>query len=139
MSTSQTTSHPVSQNHSLAAPTDLLARALMAFIFIMAGYGKIGSFAGTQGWMESMGVPGILLYPVVALELFGGIALLIGLKTRLVAFLLAGFCVLSALIFHNDLANDFNALAKNLAMAGGFLLLTLHGPGKLSLDAKLAK
>ncbi|MBW3140859.1 DoxX family protein [Ferrimonas balearica] len=127
------------RNHTLAAPTDLLARALMAFIFIMAGYNKIGGFAGTQGWMESMGVPGILLYPVVALELFGGIALLIGLKTRLVAFLLAGFCVLSALIFHNDLANDFNAFAKNLAMAGGFLLLTLHGPGKLSLDAKLAK
>ncbi|MBY5993233.1 DoxX family protein [Ferrimonas balearica] len=124
---------------ALAAPTDLLARALMAFIFIAAGYHKLGGFAGTQAWMESMGVPGVLLYPVVVLELFGGIALLVGLKTRLVAFLLAGFCVLSAVIFHGDLANDFNAFAKNLAMAGGFLLLTLHGPGRWSLDAKLAK
>ncbi len=127
------------RTHALAAPADLLARALMAFIFIVAGYHKIGGFAGTQGWMESMGVPGILLYPVVALELLGGLAILLGFKTRIVAFLLAGFCVLSAVIFHGDLANDFNAFAKNLAMAGGFLLLTLHGAGSLSLDAKLAK
>ncbi|GAA5186707.1 DoxX family protein [Ferrimonas gelatinilytica] len=124
------------RNPTPYAAADLLARLALAFIFVVAGYNKIGNFAGTQGWMESMGVAGVLLYPVLLLELGGGIALILGYQTRLVAALLAAFCVASAMLFHSDLANDFNSFAKNIAMSGGFLLLVLHGPGRFSLDAR---
>jgi putative oxidoreductase len=116
----------------------LVGRVLMAIIFIVAGLGKIGGIEGTQGYMEMMGVPGILIYPTIALEIFGGLAILIGFQTRIAAILLAGFSVLSGLLFHFDLSNqmEMNALMKNLAIAGGFLFLVVHGPGKLSLDGR---
>lgn len=116
----------------------LVGRVLMAIIFIVAGLGKIGGIEGTQGYMEMMGVPGVLIYPTIALEVLGGLAILIGFQTRIAAFLLAGFTVLSGLLFHFDLSNqmEMNNLMKNLAIAGGFLFLIAHGPGKLSLDGR---
>ncbi len=126
------------QNPALRASLGLLGRLAMAFIFVVAGYNKVVGFAATQGWMASLGVPGVLLYPVVVLELGGGLALIFGYQTRWVALLLSGFCVVSALLFHGDLANDFNNFAKNIAMAGGFLLLALNGAGRFSLDARRA-
>jgi putative oxidoreductase len=91
--------------------------------------------------MESMGVPGILLPLVIVIELAGAVAIIAGYRTRLFAFLLAGFCVLSGALFHNDFANQMDMIMfmKNLAMAGGFLVLFANGPGELSLDKKLGK
>jgi len=85
-----------------------------------------------------MGVPGALLPLVIALEVGGAIAIILGYRTRLAAFLLAGFCVLSALIFHRALGDQvqFIMFMKNLAIAGGFLLLVARGPGEWSLDAR---
>ncbi len=80
----------------------LVGRVLIAIMFIMAGYNKIGGYEGTQGYMESVGVPGMLLPAVIAVELLGGIAILIGYQTRIAAFLLAGFTFLTAIIFHTD-------------------------------------
>lgn len=113
----------------------------MALIFISAGANKIIGYAGTQGYMDSMGVPGALLPLVIALELGGGVALIVGYQTRLVAILLAGFCVVSGALFHNNFANqvDMIMFMKNLAMAGGFLVLFANGPGGLSLDQKRGK
>ncbi|KZE29610.1 DoxX family protein [Crenobacter luteus] len=117
---------------------DLLARALMALIFIVAGVGKLGAgYAGTQGYMEAMGVPGFLLPLVILTELGGGLALLAGFQARIAAFLLAGFSLASALIFHTNFAEQVQSIMfmKNLAMAGGLLMVTLHGAGAFSLDA----
>lgn len=115
----------------------LAARLSLAALFIIAGFGKIGSYEGVAGYMSSMGVPGGLLPLVIALELVGGIAIAVGYRTRLVAFLLAGFSFLSGLIFHSPLdPNEQTQFLKNLAIAGGFLLLVAHGAGQYSLDAR---
>ena len=113
-----------------------LARLLLSITFIMAGYSKIGGYEGTQGYMEAMGVPGMLLPLVIALELIGGIAILIGFQTRIVAALLAGFCLMSAFIFHFQPAEQMQMIMfmKNISIAGGFLLLVGNGAGALSLD-----
>ncbi len=114
----------------------LAGRILMSLIFIVAGFNKIGGYEGTQGYMESMGVPGMLLPLVILLELGGGLLLLVGFKTRIIAFLLAGFSLLAAVIFHNNLADSMQSIQfmKNLALAGGFLYITAWGPGAWSLD-----
>lgn len=124
----------------LKAPTDLAGRALLSLIFIVAGYSKIGGYDGTAGYMESMGVPGSLLPLVIITELGGGLAILLGLFTRPVAIALAGFSVISGVIFHGG-ADQMQQimLMKNVAMAGGFLVLAANGAGAWSIDAKLKK
>jgi putative oxidoreductase len=120
-----------------SAATRFVGRALLAAIFISAGIGKIGAYAGTQGYMESMGVPGALLPLVIALEIGGGLAVLLGWQTRLSAFLLAGFCLVSAVIFHADFGDQMQSILfmKNLAIAGGLLTLFDSGAGAWSVDA----
>ena len=117
---------------------DLGGRALIAAIFLIAGLNKIGGYAGTQGYMEAMGVPGALLPLVIALEVVGAVAIIVGWRTRLFAFLLAGFSVVSAVIFHRVLGDQtqFILFMKNFAIAGGFLFLVARGPGAWSLDAR---
>ena len=120
---------------------ELGGRVFMALIFVVAGYGKIGGYAGTQGYMEAMGVPGMLLPLVIALELGGGILILVGFQTRIVAFLLSGFCLVSAALFHGKFSDQMQSILfmKNVAMAGGFLFLVVHGAGAFSVDAKMKK
>lgn len=122
----------------LIAGTQLTGRLLMSAIFIMAGFNKLTGYAGTQGYMESMGVPGALLPLVILLEIGGGLAVLVGWQTRIAAFLLAGFSVLSALLFHADFGDQTQAILfmKNLAMAVGLLFLVAGGRHDWSLDAK---
>jgi putative oxidoreductase len=122
----------------LTAATRMTGRVLMSAIFVMAGISKLGSYAATQGYMESMGVPGILLPLVILLELGGGVTVLLGWQTRISAFLLAGFCIVSALIFHANFGDQMQSILfmKNLAMAGGFLFLVADGAGVWSLDAR---
>jgi putative oxidoreductase len=117
---------------------DLLGRVLIAAIFLVAGLNKVGGYAGTQAYMDSMGVPGALLPLVIALEVLGAVAVIVGWRTRLFAFLLAGFSVVSAVIFHRALGDQmqFIMFMKNLAMAGGFLFLVARGAGDWSLDAR---
>ncbi len=119
---------------------NLASRILLAFIFIMAGYGKIGAeaYAGTQGYMNAMGVPGALLPLVILTELGGGLLLLVGFQARLAAFLLAGFTLISAVIFHYQPADQMQMIMfmKNLAIAGGLLLVVQYGAGAFSLDKR---
>ncbi len=117
----------------LAAPA---GRILIALIFILAGINKIIGYAGTQGYMESKGVPGALLPLVILLEVGGGLAIVIGWQTRLAALALAGFSILAAIIFHNNFAdqNQMIHFLKNLSIAGGFLFLFAYGPGAYALD-----
>lgn len=118
---------------SLAAPT---GRILISLIFVISGLKKIAGYAGTQGWMESMGVPGALLPLVIALEVLGGLAVILGWHTRLAAFLLAGFSLLSAVLFHANFGDQMQMIMfmKNLALAGGFLMIVSHGAGPWSID-----
>jgi len=113
-----------------------IGRVLIALIFVMSGLNKIGNYANTAGWMDAMGVPGALLPIVIVLEVLGGLAVIVGWQTRVVSFLLAGFCLLSAALFHNNFGdqNEMIHFMKNIAMAGGFLFLTAHGAGTFSLD-----
>ena len=122
----------------ISAGTQLTGRVLISAIFIMAGINKIIGYAGTQGYMESMGVPGALLPLVILLEIGGGLAVLVGWQTRIAAFLLAGFTVLSALLFHADPGDQmqFILFMKNLAMAGGLLLLVAGRRHDWSIDAR---
>ncbi|WP_298980893.1 DoxX family protein [uncultured Psychrobacter sp.] len=114
----------------------LLGRVFLSLIFIVSGFNKINDYAGTQGYMESMGVPALMLPLVIILELLGGIAILIGFKTRIVALLFIGFNVISALLFHSDFDDQtqMTMFMKNIAIAGGFLLLFAQGAGAYSID-----
>ncbi|MDE2579301.1 MAG: DoxX family protein [Hyphomicrobiales bacterium] len=128
-------------NPSLNNAALLAARILMCVLFVVAGYGKITGYAHTQAYMQSAGVPGPLLPLVIATELGGGLAILLGFQTRIVAVLLAGFTVLSALFFHTNFAdqNQMINFMKNLAIAGGFLSLFVSGAGAWSLDGALRR
>ncbi|WP_409160395.1 DoxX family protein [Pectobacterium sp. B2J-2] len=120
----------------------LVARILMPILFIVAGYGKLGdAYAGTQQYMQAMGVPAFLLPLTILLELGGGLAVLFGLLTRTVALFTAGFTLLTALIFHTNFAEGMNQMMfmKNLTIAGGYLLLAVTGPGAFSIDRLLGK
>jgi len=118
---------------NLAAP---IGRVLLALMFLVAGLNKISGYAGMQGYMESMGVPGVLLPLVIALEIVGGLALMLGWHTRLTAFLLAGFTLLATAIFHSNLGDQTQMLffMKNLSITGGLLLVVSHGAGPYSVD-----
>ena len=115
----------------------LLGRVGLSLIFIISGFGKIAAYAGTQQYMESQGVPGALLPLVILAELGGGLAILGGFFTRWVALALAGFSVISALLFHHNFGDQMQSInfMKNIAMAGGFLVLFANGAGKFSIDA----
>ncbi|MET4693417.1 DoxX family protein [Endozoicomonas lisbonensis] len=123
------------QAQKLIAP---FGRLLLSLMFILAGYNKIGGYTGTQGYMEAMGIPGMLLPLVIAVELLGGLALLVGWNTRIAAFLLAGFTLVANLIFHN-LTEQMQSLLfmKNLSIAGGLLMVTALGAGAFSVDSVL--
>ncbi len=118
---------------TLSAP---LGRLLISFMFLMSGLNKAGNYSNTSGWMESMGVSSSILPLVILLEIIGAFAIIVGWHTKITAFLLAGFSIISALIFHSDFSNQIEMIMfmKNFAIAGGFLILVANGAGNYSLD-----
>ncbi|MGH6798892.1 MAG: DoxX family protein [Roseiarcus sp.] len=121
-----------------AGPLGLLARAMLAYIFVVSGVTYIGQYAGVADYMQANSVDGRLLPLVILTELGGGVLVLVGLKTRWAAIALFGFCLLTALFFHLG-ADQTIHFRKNFAMAGGFLALAIFGPGPWSLDAWRAR
>ncbi|MBI2747311.1 MAG: DoxX family protein [Burkholderiales bacterium] len=131
--------------NTLQNPLSLIGRLLLAALFLPAGISKIGGFAGTAGYIASKGLPlpevGAAI--AVAVEILGGLALILGFGTRLAALALALFTLVATFIFHNywGVPADqafvqqlmFN---KNIAVVGGLLVLAAHGAGAWSLDAK---
>lgn len=118
---------------------DLIGRILLAAIFLESGINKIAGYAGTQAYMDSAGVPGALLPAVIVIEVVGALALIAGYRTRLVALALAAFTLLAALLFHGAPDQMQHIMfMKNLAIAGGMLILTARGAGTWSLDARAA-
>ena len=121
--------------------SDLAGRSLLSVLFLLSGLGKIGAYAATAAYMSSVGVPGVLLPVVIATEVLGAIAIVLGWQTRVSALLLAGYSLLAALIFHTNFADQIEMIMflKNVSIAGGFLLLVANGAGPLSLDRRLGK
>jgi len=117
---------------------DLLGRIFISAIFLLSGINKITEYEGTIGWMESFGLPGILLIPAITLEIIAPILIIIGYKTKIAAAALSIFCVATAIIFHNDLGDQmqFIAFMKNIALAGGFLFLVVNGAKGYCFDKK---
>ena len=119
--------------NTLSAP---IGRLLISLMFLMSGLNKIGNYSNTSGWIESMGVSSSFLPLVITLEILAAVAIIIGWKTKIAAFLLAGFCIISGIIFHSDFSNQLEIIMfmKNIAIAGGFLFLVVNGPGNFSID-----
>lgn len=126
--------------NQLQAFSALLGRLFLAMIFIQSGLSKMSDYAATQGYMDAMGVSSTMLPLVIALEVVGGIAIVIGFKARLVALAMAGFSLLSALLFHTNFSDQTQTimLMKNIAIAGGFLMIVAHGAGAYALDNRNA-
>ena len=126
------------KNEKLLNLADLGGRILISLIFLLSGLMKIFQYEATKGFMEAMGTPGILLPLVILTEVGGSLAIIFGFHTRIAAILLAGFSIISALIFHANFADQVQMIMflKNFAMAGGFLIIYSKGAGRYSLDAK---
>ena len=122
--------------NTLQKSAELAGRILLATLFLLAGVGKLGNYAGTEAYMASAGVPAILLPAVIALEVLGSLAIILGWQTRRIAVLLAGFSLIAAVLFHNHVADQTQMVMflKNVSIAGAFLLLFANGAGPWSLD-----
>jgi putative oxidoreductase len=123
----------------LAATGLAIGRVLLAALFILEGWSKVRGYQAAAGYMDRYGVPGVLLPAVIALELGAGLMLVVGWHTRLAAIALAGFCVAAAVLFHNQFLDRGHLLhfEKDLAIAGGLLVLAVAGAGRWSIDGRL--
>ena len=137
---------PTPTNRSSASSTiehvsELAGRLLLSALFIVSGLGKITAYSGTAAYMSSLGVPGALLPLAIVTEIAGAAAIILGWRTRVVAFLLAGYSLLTAIIFHSNFGDQIQMVMflKNVSIAGGLLLLVANGAGPLSLDRRAAR
>jgi putative oxidoreductase len=123
---------------SLAAAGLTVGRLLLASLFILEGWSKIRGYEAAADYMDRFGVPSVLLPAAIALELGGGLLIAVGWQARIAAAALAAFCVATAVIFHNQLSNSNQLLhfEKDLAIAGGLLVLAVAGAGRWSLDGR---
>lgn len=132
-------------NTILLAALAPVGRLLLAFIFIVSGAMKIADIPGTMGYIASGGLPGVLVYPTILLELGGGLALALGWQARWMALALAGFALATGVLYHLIPAGAAEPMMaqlqtvmflKNVSMAGGLLMVTALGAGGWSLDAR---
>jgi putative oxidoreductase len=123
----------------------LVARILLALMFVLSGIGKITDFAGTAAYISSVGlpIPALLAAGAIVVEIGAGIALIIGFKTRWAAAALVAFTLAAAILFHNywSLPSDKQLLQqilflKNLAVTGGLLMVMAFGAGAWSFDGR---
>lgn len=120
--------------------TLLVARILLVLLFLVSGLGMAAGSAGVAGYFGSLGIPapGLVVWLVVLLKVVAGLCILVGFKTRYAAYALAAFCIAAPLIGHLNFAdqNEMTQFLKDLAIAGGFLALSIAGPGAYALDAR---
>lgn len=152
--TTNTATYPAGRSYATGSASSLqdtfalIGRVLLAYMFIPAGFGKIAAFAGTVGYAASAGLPlpqvGVAI--ALAIELFGGLALLFGIGTRWAALALAVFTAVASFYFHKYWALPADQqmmqqlmFGKNIAIVGGLLAFVTFGAGRFSVDAKLGK
>jgi len=118
----------------------VIARSFLALIFVLEGIAKISDADATRHYMQARHLPGGLLWPVILFEIGSGLLIAVGYRTRVVAAALTVYCLLTAAIFHTSLSDHVQnlMLLKNIAMAGGFMLLSHVGAGRVSIDGRLA-
>ena len=117
---------------------DLLGRILISTLFLISAYNKLFSIDGTMRWMEGYGVPGLLIYPTIVLEIILPLFVIVGYKAKTSSALLAIFCILTAFIFHFDFSEQIQLILflKNISLAGGFLFIVANGTKDWSIDRK---
>ena len=115
---------------------EFIGRLLLAALFLIEGLGKISMREDVIMYMEDYGVPGILFFPAIILEILFPLILIAGYKTKWIASILALFTFTVAIIFHTDFSEGMQMMLflKDIAIAGGFMIIIVYGPGKISLD-----
>lgn len=135
-----TTSITAGQTGSATSVGILAGRVLLSILFIFAGFGKLTAISATAGWFGSIGLPVPTVTAVVVglVELLGGLAILVGFQTRIAAIVIAIFTLGATAIAHLDFSDAMQVLMlqKNLAIAGGLLILAIAGAGSLSVDSR---
>ena len=115
---------------------ELIGRILLSALFLIEGFGKISMQENVIMYMENYGVPGVLFVPAIVLEILFPLLLIVGYKTKWAASVMALFTFTVAIIFHTDFSEGMQMIffLKDLAIAGGFMIILVYGPGKISLD-----
>ena len=115
---------------------EFFGRVLLSALFLIEGLGKISIREDVIMYMEDYGVPGILFFPAIILEILFPLILIAGYKTKWIASIMALFTFSVAIIFHTDFTEEMQMMLflKDIAIAGGFMIIIAHGPGKISLD-----
>lgn len=117
---------------------ELFGRVFLVVLFLLSGIGKLSAYDQTAGYMSAFGLTGALLPLVIGFEILASLAIIVGWKVRIVSLLLAGFSLVSALVFHANFADQTQMVMflKNVSIAGGFLLLLANGAGRFSVDSR---
>ena len=115
---------------------EFVGRILLSALFLIEGLGKISMQEEVIMYMEEYGVPGILFVPAIAVEVLFPLLLIVGYKTKWVASIMALFTFAVAIIFHTDFSEGMQMMffLKDIAIAGGFMIIIAYGPSKISLD-----
>ena len=115
---------------------EFVVRILLSALFLIEGLGKISMQEEVIMYMEEYGVPGILFVPAIAVEVLFPLLLIVGYKTKWVASIMALFTFAVAIIFHTDFSEGMQMMffLKDIAIAGGFMIIIAYGPSKISLD-----
>lgn len=131
---------PATTGFTSSAYAAVAGRILLAAIFVLSGFSKIADPTGTLGYIGAVGLPlpQVALGVAILVEVVGGLALIIGYRTRLVALALAAFSIATAVFFHSMLGdqNQFIHFFKNIAIAGGLLQVAALGSGPIGLDSR---
>ena len=115
---------------------EFLGRALLSTLFLVEGIGKISMQEEVIMFMDDYGVPEILFVPAIIIEILFPLLLIIGYRTKWAASIMALFTFTVAIIFHTDFSEGMQMIffLKDIAIAGGFMIIVAYGPGKISLD-----
>ena len=118
---------------------DVLGRIFLSTLFLIEGTNKIFNYEETIQYMENFGVPGYLAIPAIILEILFPLLLIIGYQTKIAALVMMIFTIVVAIIFHTNFDDhmQFITFFKDIAIAGGFIIIFVNGAGKFSVDYKL--
>ena len=115
---------------------DLIGRILISALFLISAFNKVFNLESSIDWMESLGVPGFLIFPAIAIEIILPVLIIVGYQARIAAGILAVFCLTTAFLFHFDFSNQsqFISFLKNIGLAGGFLFIVVNGTKDWAVD-----